>query len=66
MTAARRGSQNRHSRAHMSEGEATDLTVRPPRILPMTDAQHRHAVAALAELLLWAMENDRSEERRAA
>jgi len=31
----------------------------------MTEDQHRHAVAALAELLMWAMEEGR-EERQVA
>jgi hypothetical protein len=66
MTAPRHRQKPRNSGTHLSEGEATELTVRPPTIVPMTDEQHRQAVAALAELLLWAMENDRREERRAA
>ena len=66
MTAFRRGARHLSADKHLSEGEATELTVRPPAIVPMTDEQHRRAVVALAELLLWAMENDRREERRAA
>jgi hypothetical protein len=66
MTTGRRGSRPRHSGTHLSEGDATEVTVRPPHIVPMTDEQHHRAVAALAELLLWAMENDRHEERQAA
>jgi hypothetical protein len=37
----------------------------PPAIVPMTEEQHRRAVAALAELLMRAMEEGR-EERQAA
>jgi hypothetical protein len=37
----------------------------PPAIVPMTEEQHRRAVPALAELLVWAMEEHR-EERQAA
>jgi len=66
MTAVQRGPRHLRGRTHLSEGDATELTVQPPRIVPMTDEEHRRAVAALAELLLWAMENDRREERRAA
>ena len=66
MTTGRRGLRPRHGGTHLSEGDATEVTVRPPRIVPMTDEQHRRAVAALAELLLWAMENDRHDERPAA
>jgi hypothetical protein len=66
MTAARRGAHHRHAGTHLSDGEATEVTMQPPTIVPMTDEQHRRAVAALAELLLWAMENDRHDERLAA
>jgi hypothetical protein len=66
MTAFRRGLHHPSVARHLSEGEATELTMQPPAIVPMTDEQHRRAVTALAELLLWAMENDRHEEQRAA
>ena len=41
------------------------LTLVPPAIVPMTEEQHRRVVAALAKLLMWAMEEGR-EERQAA
>lgn len=66
MTAVRRGPRRLRGGTHLSEGDATELTMRLPRIVPMTDEERRRAVAALAELLLWAMENDRREERQAA
>ena len=37
------------------------LTLLPPTIVPMTEEQHRRAVAALAELLMWAMEEGRED-----
>ena len=40
-------------------------TLLSPAIVPMTEEQHRRAVSALAELLLWAMDGSR-EHRQAA
>ena len=48
----------------------TELTLMPPTIVPMTEEQQRRAVAALAELLRWAVEEkvkeNEKEELRAA
>jgi hypothetical protein len=45
--------------------EESVLTLLPPAIVPMTQEQHRRAVAALAELLMWAMEEGREEQQAA-
>lgn len=41
------------------------LTLLPPAIVPMTEDQHRRAVAALAELLMWAIEEARQDMQAA-
>ena len=48
---------------HRQSGEGSGLTLLPPAIVPMTEEQHRRA--ALAELLMWPIEEGR-EERQAA
>ncbi len=41
------------------------LILQPPVIVPMSEEQFQRAASALAELLLWAWEQER-DERRAA
>jgi hypothetical protein len=44
----------------------TELTLLPAATASLTREQHRRAVAALAELLHWVMEEQQEDERYAA